>query len=52
MSNADRIREMSNEELADFLCEVKGDYGQYISVFPDENNHGEWTEWLRQEVDE
>ena len=26
MTNADRIRNMSDEELAEFLCKVKSDY--------------------------
>ena len=46
MSNADRIRNMTDEELADFLLEVSEDYGW---DFPDE--YVEWQEWLESESD-
>lgn len=52
MTNADRIREMSDAELAVFLCEVKADYQWADHDFPGEDEAGDWTEWLRQEVDE
>lgn len=47
-TNADRIRSMSDEELADFLCKVKADYQWIDHEFPDEENCGEWQEWLQQ----
>ena len=46
MSNADRIRNMTIEELADFLCEVKSKCGW---DFPDDRL--EWQEWLESESD-
>ena len=39
ITNADRIRSMSDEELAEFLC-------------PSEEECGEWVEWLQSEVEE
>lgn len=39
MTQADRIRSMSDEELAEFLC-------------PSEEECGEWVDWLRSEVEE
>ena len=45
-TNADRIRSMSDEELADFLYETET---QYIPIdLSVENN---WLDWLKQEVD-
>lgn len=46
MSNAERIRDMTNEELADFLCEVKSDYGW---DFPGKDDYAEWKKWLELE---
>lgn len=46
MSNADRIRNMTVEELADFLLEVSEDHGW---IFSDE--YAEWQEWLESESD-
>lgn len=51
MTNADRIRNMSNEELADFLCKVKSDYQWMNPDFPSEDASGDWEEWLESEVD-
>ena len=48
-TNADRIRNMSDEELAEFLCKVKSDY-QWME-FPSEEEHGEWEEWLQSEAE-
>ena len=46
-TNADRIRAMSDEELADFLYETET---QYIPIdLLVENN---WLEWLKQEATE
>ena len=45
-TNADRIRAMSDEELADFLYETEV---QYIPIdLSVENN---WLDWLKQEVE-
>ena len=43
-TNADRIRAMTDEELAEWIsCNCTGDgYG---------NSTGEWLDWLKQEVD-
>jgi hypothetical protein len=44
-SNADRIRAMSDEELAEFLDDVRDEWG--CSHYP----HGteDWLDWLKQE---
>ena len=44
ITNADRIRSMSDEELAEWIsCNCTGDgYG---------NSAEDWLDWLRQEVD-
>lgn len=52
MTNADRIRAMSDEELAEFLCKVKSDYQWSDHEFPSEEECGEWGEWLQSEVEE
>ena len=44
-TNADRIREMSDEELEDFLNNVDGQYYSK-SMVPS------WKDWLKQEVAE
>ena len=51
-TNADRIRSMSDEELAEFLCKVKSDYQWVDHEFPSEEECGEWEEWLQSEVEE
>ena len=51
-TNADRIRNMSDEELAEFLCKVKSDYQWMDHEFPSEEECGEWVEWLQSEVEE
>jgi len=51
ITNADRIRNMSDEELAQFLCKVKSDYQWMEHEFPGEEEHGEWEEWLRSEAE-
>lgn len=48
-TNADMIRNMSDEELAEFLCKVKSDYQWMEHEFPSEEEHGEWKEWLQSE---
>lgn len=50
-TNADRIRSMSDEELAEFLCKVKSDYQWMEHEFPSEEEHGEWEEWLQSEAE-
>lgn len=50
-TNADRIRNMSDEELADFLCKVKSDYQWIEHEFPSEEEHGEWEDWLQSEAE-
>ena len=51
-TNADRIRNMSDEELAEFLCKVKSDYQWMDHEFPSEEECGELVEWLQSEVEE
>lgn len=51
-TNADRIRSMSDEELAEFLCKVKSDYQWADHEFPSDEECGEWVEWLQTEVEE
>lgn len=50
-TNADRIRNMSDEELAQFLCKVKSDYQWMEHEFPSEEEHSEWEEWLQSEAE-
>ena len=52
ITNADRIRSFSDEELAEFLCKVKSDYQWADHEFPSEEECGEWVEWLQSEVEE
>lgn len=51
MTNADRIRNMSDKELAEFLCKVKSDYQWMEHEFPSEEEHSEWEEWLQSEAE-
>lgn len=50
-TNADSIRNMSDEELAEFLCKVKSDYQWMEHEFPSEEEHGEWEDWLQSEAE-
>ena len=50
-TNADRIRNMSDEELAEFLCKVKSDYQWMEHEFPSEEEHVECEDWLQQEAE-
>ena len=50
-THADRIRNMSDEELAEFLCKVKSDYQWMEHEFPSEEEHGEWKDWLQSEAE-
>lgn len=51
MTNADRIRRMTDEELAGFLKEVKEDYQWANPDYPDCEDYGEWLEWLQSEAE-
>ena len=48
-TNADRIRSMTDEELAAFCCKVKADYQWADHEYPDEDACEDWEEWLRAE---
>ena len=50
-TNADRIRSMTDEELAEFLCKVKADYQWITQDFPREDECDEWEKWLQSEVE-
>ena len=50
-TNADRIRAMSDEELAEFLKDVKADYQWTNPDYPSEDDSGAWVEWLQSEVE-
>lgn len=52
MTNGDRIRAMSDEELTEFLCRVKADYQWMNPEYPSEEEAGEWVEWIQREVEE
>lgn len=51
-TNADKIRSMTDEELAAFCCKVKADYQWVDHKFPDEDACGDWEEWLQAESEE
>lgn len=51
-TNADRIRSMTDEELAGFLKEVKGDYQWANPDYPDCEDCGEWVKWLQLEAEQ
>lgn len=50
-TNADRIRIMTDEELASFLKEVKEDYQWANPDYPDCEDCGEWLNWLQSEAE-
>lgn len=50
-TNADRIRSMSDEELAELLKHVKSDYQWSNPDYPSEDDFGAWVEWLQEEVE-
>ena len=50
-TNADRIRSMTDEELAGFLKEVKEDYQWANPDYPGCDDCGEWLEWLQSEAE-
>lgn len=51
ITNGDKIRSMSDEELAEFLCRVKADYQWVDPEYPSEEEVGEWEEWLQSETE-
>lgn len=51
-TNADRIRSMNIEDLAEFLKNVKADYQWVNPDYPSEDDSGAWVEWLQSEVEE
>ena len=56
VTNADRIRAMSDEELDKFLGEVQWDVAKYCGgvtqkhEYPVQEHRGAWLGWLRQEA--
>lgn len=50
-TNADRIRSMTDEELAGLLKEVKEDYQWANPDYPDCEDCGEWLNWLQLEAE-
>ncbi len=56
MSNADRIRGMTDEELDKFLGEVQWDVANYCGgitqkqEYPFPEQRGAWLNWLREEA--
>lgn len=51
-TNADRIRSMTDEELAGLLKEVKEDYQWANPDYPDCEDCGEWLNWLQLEAEQ
>lgn len=51
-TNADRIRSMNIEDLAEFLKNVKADYQWVNPDYPSEDDSGAWVEWLQSEAEE
>ena len=50
-SNADRIRSMTDEELAEFIVRcVEADFFRVNVLGTHSNSAGEWLGWLRQEA--
>ena len=58
MTNADRIRAMTDEELDHFLGDVQWDVANYCGgvtekqEYPVPEKKGCWLDWLKQEVSE
>lgn len=58
MTNADRLRAMSDEELDKFLGEVQWDVANYCGgvtqkqEYPVPEQRGAWIGWLKQEASE
>lgn len=51
ITNADRIRAMTDEELAKFLDNTDGDFPPNVERCSIEESEECWLEWLRQEAD-
>lgn len=51
-TNAEQIRSMSDEELAEFLRNVKEDYQWANPDYPGEDDFGAWVKWLQSEAEE
>lgn len=51
-TNAERIRSMTDDELAAFCCKVKADYQWVDHEYPDEDACGDWEKWLLEESEE
>ena len=55
MTNADRIRSMSDAEIADFLCDI-GECDRRCPakigdcIFSDSTCRSAWLDWLKEEV--
>lgn len=49
-TNADRIRSMSDEELAKLLVSTDGDFPPNCEDVPVRKLEAYWLDWLRQEV--
>lgn len=58
ITNADRIRAMTDEELDQFLGEVQWDVANYCGgvtqkqEYPVPEQRGAWLDWLKQEAKE
>lgn len=52
LTNADRIRSMTDKELADFLCDISGGESCTYCVANDlcHNGHNGMIEWLKEEA--
>ena len=56
MTNADRIRAMTDEELDKFLREIQWDVANYCGgtiekqLYPIPEKRGAWFNWLKEEI--
>lgn len=50
-TNADRIRRMSDKELAELLVSTDGDFPPNCEDVPVHKLEAYWLDWLRQEVE-
>lgn len=50
-TNADRIRSMTDEELAELLVSTDGDFPPNCEDVPVRKLEAYWLDWLRQEVE-
>ena len=51
-TNADRIRSMTDEELAELLVSTDGDFPPNCEDVPVRKLESYWLDWLKQEVKE